>query len=177
MFWSSAEATSKDPIKNICYIIISTCSTQFIADPMKHVCKWWIVFPLIQFAFMQQTTNTIGHCILLVMVIGQNNLLRLYVLGTLSKKNDIIWEFFPNVGPPHPLLLGTPYQKKIQCLFCILEPKEHFFSSKKGNISKTILVNLLKVLGIRTPPPFWEKFPNNPVFFLQQDNSDNFEYP
>ena len=29
-------------------------------------------------------------------------------LGTLSnKKNDIIWEFFPNVGPPS--LLGTPY--------------------------------------------------------------------
>ena len=36
-------------------------------------------------------------------------------LGTLSKKkNDIIWEFFPNVGPPpHPPLLGTPYPKKI----------------------------------------------------------------
>ena len=34
-------------------------------------------------------------------------------LGTLSKKkNDIIWEFFPNVGPPpHPPLLGTPYPK------------------------------------------------------------------
>ena len=32
--------------------------------------------------------------------------------GTLSKeKNDIIWEFFPNVGPPP--LLGTPYHKKI----------------------------------------------------------------
>ena len=30
-----------------------------------------------------------------------------------QKKNDIIWEFFPNVGPPHPPLLGTPYQKKI----------------------------------------------------------------
>ena len=27
-----------------------------------------------------------------------------------QKKNDIIWEFFPNVGPPP--LLGTPYQKK-----------------------------------------------------------------
>ena len=26
------------------------------------------------------------------------------------KKNDIIWEFFPNVGPPP--LLGTPYPKK-----------------------------------------------------------------
>ena len=33
--------------------------------------------------------------------------------GTLSKKkNDIIWEFFPNVDP-HPPLLGTPYPKKI----------------------------------------------------------------
>ena len=30
-----------------------------------------------------------------------------------QKKNDIIWEFFPNVGPPpHPPLLGTPYPKK-----------------------------------------------------------------
>ena len=29
----------------------------------------------------------------------------------LKKKNDIIWEFFPNVGPPPPLL-GTPYPKK-----------------------------------------------------------------
>ena len=38
-----------------------------------------------------------------------------YWLGTFSeKKNDIIWEFFPNVGPPpHPPLLGTPYPKKI----------------------------------------------------------------
>ena len=27
-----------------------------------------------------------------------------------KKKNDIIWEFFPNVGPPP--LLGTPYPKK-----------------------------------------------------------------
>ena len=36
--------------------------------------------------------------------------------GTLSNKNnDIIWEFFPNVGPPSPPhpLLGTPYPKKI----------------------------------------------------------------
>ena len=31
----------------------------------------------------------------------------------LKKKNDIIWEFFPNVGPPPPPpLLGTPYPKK-----------------------------------------------------------------
>ena len=63
MFWSSADAMSKDPIKNICYII-STCSTQFIADPMKHVYKWWIVIP--QFTFIQRTTNIIGHCILSV---------------------------------------------------------------------------------------------------------------
>ena len=35
-------------------------------------------------------------------------------LGTLSnKKNDIIWEFFPNVGHPPPLL-GTPYPKKYE---------------------------------------------------------------
>ena len=31
-------------------------------------------------------------------------------LGTLSKKNDIIWEFFPNVGPPPPF--GNPLSKK-----------------------------------------------------------------
>ena len=38
-----------------------------------------------------------------------------YHYGTLSnKKNDIIWEFFPNIGPPPPPpLLGTPYPKKI----------------------------------------------------------------
>ena len=34
----------------------------------------------------------------------------------IKKKNDIIWEFFPNVGPPPPPppppLLGTPYPKK-----------------------------------------------------------------
>ena len=103
-----------------------------------------------------------------------------YVLGTLSnKKNDIIWEFFPNVGPPPTPPFGNPLSKKIfQCLFCILEPKEHFCSSKKNHFLGGILVNLLKVLGIGDPPPFWEKFPNNPVFFfLQQDNSDNFEYP
>ena len=38
-----------------------------------------------------------------------------------TKKNNIIWEFFPNVGPPP--LLGTPYPKKMfKCLFCILGP-------------------------------------------------------
>ena len=31
----------------------------------------------------------------------------------LKKKNDIIWEFFPNVGRPPPLL-GTPYLKKYE---------------------------------------------------------------
>ena len=35
-------------------------------------------------------------------------------LGTLpTKKNGIIWEFFPSVGPPPPPpLLGTPVSKK-----------------------------------------------------------------
>ena len=33
-------------------------------------------------------------------------------LGTLSKKkNDIIWEFFPNVGPPTPPPFGNPLSK------------------------------------------------------------------
>ena len=33
-------------------------------------------------------------------------------LGTLSKKNDIIWEFFPNVGPPPTPPFGNPLSKK-----------------------------------------------------------------
>ena len=44
---------------------------------------------------------------------------------------------------------------------------------KKVNIFKTMLVNLLKVLGIGDPPPFWEKFPNNPVFFMEASLSEN----
>ena len=44
----------------------------------------------------------------------------------LKKKNDIIWEFFSNVGPPPPPPFGNPLsKKKILCLFCILEHKEH----------------------------------------------------
>ena len=47
---------------------------------------------------------------------------RLHHLGSHSKKNyGIIWDFFPNGGPPPPLL-GTPYSKKIYRLFCILGP-------------------------------------------------------
>ena len=39
---------------------------------------------------------------------------------------------------------------------------------KKRNISKTMLVNLLKVLGFgKTPPPCWEKFPKEIVFFFE----------
>ena len=98
-----------------------------------------------------------------------------------KKKNDIIWEFFPNVGPPTPPFWEPLIQKKLQCLFCILEPKEHFCSSKKIIFQEHFQNNVGKFtqsFGNRgPPPPFWEKFPNNPVFFLQQDNSDNFEYP
>ena len=36
--------------------------------------------------------------------------LNTYSIRYALKKNDIIWEFFPNVGPPP--LLGTPYPKK-----------------------------------------------------------------
>ena len=39
---------------------------------------------------------------------------RIQLRYALKKKKDIIWEFFPNVGPPPPPpLLGTPYPKKI----------------------------------------------------------------
>ena len=85
-----------------------------------------------------------------------------------QKKNDIIWEFFPNVGPPP--LLGTPYPKKnfsvyfafqnLRSIF-VLQKKIIFQEHFQNNVG-----NLLKVLGIGDPPPFWEKFPNNPVFFI-----------
>ena len=53
-------------------------------------------------------------------------------------------------------------------------------NSLEFKLNKMIEKNVGKFtqsFGNRGPPPFWEKFPNNPVFFLQQDNSDNFEYP
>ena len=36
-----------------------------------------------------------------------------------EKKNDIIWEFFPNVGPPP--LLGTPYPKATTLSILVLK--------------------------------------------------------
>ena len=37
---------------------------------------------------------------------------RLNLRYALKKKNDIIWEFFPNVGPPRPPPFGNPLSKK-----------------------------------------------------------------
>ena len=37
----------------------------------------------------------------------------IWIRYALKKKNDIIWEFFPNVGPPHPPPFGNPLSKKI----------------------------------------------------------------
>ena len=48
-----------------------------------------------------------------------------------TKKDGIIWEFFPNGSPPPPLL-GTPYSKKNWGLFCILGPQELFWFSQKS---------------------------------------------
>ena len=84
--------------------------------------------------------------------------------------------------PPHPPLLGTPYPKKnfsvyfafqnLRSIF-VLQKKIIFQEHFQNNVGK-----FTQSFGNRgPPPPFWEKFPNNPVFFLQQDNSDNFEYP
>ena len=90
----------------------------------------------------------------------------MYILRyALKKKPDIIWEFFPNVGPPPP----TPpfWEPLIQNFFLVFIlhfrtsgaflffKKNHY----KGNISKTMLVNLLKVLGIGDPPPLLGKVP------------------
>ena len=44
----------------------------------------------------------------------------LYDLGTLSKKkNDIIWEFFPTVGPPPPPPFWEPLFQKFFLVFIL----------------------------------------------------------
>ena len=49
----------------------------------------------------------------------------------------------------------------------VLAPQNEFGTQK-------ILGQFTKVLGIgKTPPPCWEKFPNNPVFFLSAYLSKN----
>ena len=62
-----------------------------------------------------------------------DHLLEQYMLGTLpTKKNGIIWEFFPSVGPPP---FWEPLFPKKKCgLFCILGHLEHFWSSQKCSL-------------------------------------------
>ena len=82
----------------------------------------------------------------------------------LRKKTILFGNFSQTSDPPPPPLLGTPYPKNFfKCLFCILEPKEHFCSSKKKSFFRWYLEfrwsNLLKVLGIGDPPPLLGKVP------------------
>ena len=56
-------------------------------------------------------------------------------------------------------------QKKKLCLFCILGVKDHFCSSQKNHFLSGIFTTRFGNRG--PPPPFSEKFPNNPVFFYE----------
>ena len=95
-----------------------------------------------------------------------------------QKKRYYLGIFPKRRTPPHPPLLGTPYPKKnfsvyfafqnLRSIF-VLQKKIIFQEHFQNNVGK-----FTQSFGNRGPPPFWEKFPNNPVFFLQQDNSDNF---
>ena len=88
-------------------------------------------------------------------------------LGTLSKKNyGIIWEFFPNGGPPPPF--GNPLLKKNISFILHFRPLGTFLVFNK----KLLFFHFL--LGIGAPPPH---FPNtqNSGFFLQNErNQMNF---
>ena len=56
-------------------------------------------------------------------MISSRTFLKQFALGTLSEKNyGIIWEFFPNGGPPLPPFWEPLIQKKNYRLFCILDP-------------------------------------------------------
>ena len=72
-----------------------------------------------------------------------------------KKKYGIIWEFFPNGGPPP---FGNPSSKKKNYgLFCILGPKKHFWFSQKFSLFVSILTYTFGNMG--HPPPFKEKIP------------------
>ena len=92
-----------------------------------------------------------------------------YVLK--QKKTILFGNFSQNVGPPPPPPpFGNPLSKKIfQCLFCILEPKEHFCSSKKIIFQEHFLNNVGKFtqsFGNRgPPPPFGKSSQIIPYFF------------
>ena len=62
------------------------------------------------------------------------------VLGTLSKKKTTLFGNFSQTSdprPPPPPFWEPLIQKKIECLFCIIEPKEHFCSSKNSVLKGT----------------------------------------
>ena len=92
----------------------------------------------------------------------------LYLGKASEKKYGIIWEFFPNVGPPPP----TPpfweplVQKKNYGLFCVLGPKEHFWFLQKCSLFVSILTY---TFGNRGPHPLQGKnsqiIPFLPIFF------------
>ena len=81
-----------------------------------------------------------------------------------QKKNDIIWEFFPNVGPPpHPPPFGNPFSKKNFSVYFAFQNLRSIFVLQKKIIFQVVFYCQFWEQG--TPPPFWEKFPNNVVFF------------
>ena len=98
--------------------------------------------------------------------------------GTLSKKNyGIIWEFFPNVGPPPAPPFGNPLFERKKCyrLFCILGVKDHFCSSQKNHFLSGIFTTKFGNKG--PPPPFRKNSQIIPYFFMREDNSDNGSLP
>ena len=99
-----------------------------------------------------------------------------YIRYALKKKKRYYLGIFPKRRtPPHPPLLGTPYPKKKFSVYFAFQNLRSIFVLQKKSFFRWYFYCQFWEQG--TPPPFWEKFPNNPVFFLQQDNSDNFEYP
>ena len=80
-----------------------------------------------------------------------------------------MWGKFPSGGPPPPPVWETPVIKKKLGLFFILEPQEHFWSSPKNHNFWVVNVDGVRHqevgLGQTSPPPVWEFFPHNPVFF------------
>ena len=79
--------------------------------------------------------------------------------GASQKKNTGV---FPKCRTPHPPYLGGLRPKKIEGLFCVLGPKEHFWFLQKCSLFVSILTY---TFGNRKHSlPLMEKFLNNPVF-------------